>query len=56
MDYDGFMLAFVFKYIDYNGHNAMGGIPVVKYDLENGVLKFEGTYPNVEVVLTRDAK
>ena len=34
----------------------MGGIPVVKYDLENGVLKFEGTDPNVEVVLTRDSK
>lgn len=56
LNYDGFTLAYAYKFIDYNGHNAFGSFPAVKYDLENGVLKFEATNPNIEVALTRDAK
>jgi hypothetical protein len=55
LNYDDFMFYYTYKYID-DGRNCQGNIPIVKYKLENGVLKFEGTNPNVEVALTRDAK
>lgn len=54
MNFDDFMLYYAYSYIDGNGRNSYGNIPVVKYKLEDGILKFEATNPNVDVILTRD--
>jgi hypothetical protein len=54
MDYPGFTLYYEYKYVDNAGRNCLGSIPVVKYNLANGVLNFVASNPNVDVVMSRD--
>jgi hypothetical protein len=48
-------LFYNYKYVDYNGRNCLGNIPLVWYTLENGVLRYEETNPNANVIMTRDS-
>jgi PKD repeat protein len=52
--YPDFTLYYAYTYKDALGRNSLANIPIVKYSVENGMFKFLGTNPNLDVILERD--